>query len=188
MKRKPERMTRGRVIAAVLTLFIMTGLFLAGCGTSGKIVDEVSWNKVSLGAITLQGESREFRDTVQPDNPSGLYDIYDKYEGYRYYVVAGIAENRSSQALRSNSFYVEGETDGRRREGKILFLNEQSSQFEDKIEAETSRSFVLFMLIGEDEEPEAFRIFYNEGYESVEKASNYDHEVKVAVDPQGELQ
>lgn len=188
MKRKPERMTRGRVIAAVLTLFIMTGLFLGGCGASGKTVNETLWDTVFLGELTLRGEFREFRDTVQPDNPSGLYDIYDKYEGYRYYVVAGVAENSSSQALRSNSFYVEGETDGRRREGKILFLNEQSSQFEDKIEAETSRPFVLFMLLENDENPEAFRIFYNEGYETVEKTSQYDHEVNVAVDPQGELQ
>lgn len=175
MERKRFRIAKTIGIAAVLALL------LCACGTSGESVTEVSGSTVPLGELTLHGESQEFRDTVEPENPSGYYDIYDKYEGYRYYVMTGTAENGSSETIRSNAFYVEGETDGKVREGKLLFLDERDRNFSDGIEAGESRSFVLFMLIGEDEQAEAFRIFYNEGYEKVEKASEYDHEVDVTV-------
>lgn len=157
-------------------------LSLTGCGVSAETVTEASWEAIPLGGLILEGESQEFRETVEPNDPSGYYDIYDKHEGYRYYVVTGTAENTASQAIQSDAFYVAGDTDGKAREGKLLFLDEWERNFSNKIEAGESRSFVLFMLIEKDEEPEAFRIFYNEDYETVEKVSKYDYEVDVAVE------
>ena len=179
-----KRTERKKSVHPILILCFCAAMALevTGCGVSADNVTEVSWETIPLSGLILEGGSQEFRDTVQPDNPSGYYDIYDEYEGYRYYVIAGTAENTSSETIRADAFYVEGGTDGKTREGKILFLDAQNRNFSNKIEAGESRSFVMFMLIREDEEPEAFRIFYNEGYETVEKASKYDREVDVAVE------
>lgn len=163
--------------SAVFCIYGMWVLLLGGCGASGKKVTEVSGNEISLGKIILTVESQEFRETVEPENPSGFYDIYDQYEGYRYYVGVGTVRNESSEAVRSDFFHVEGDTDGKRRKGKLLFLDEWNSVFTDKIGADESRPFILFILLEEGEKPEGFRIFYNERNQAPEDEKEFDFEV-----------
>lgn len=168
--------------AAAIVSAIASALLLWGCGTQAEHVSEADADSIPLGGVTLETMEEGFRETVEPDNPSGFYDIYDEYEGYRYYVMSGTASNETGEVVRSDAFHVEGRTGGRIREGKLLFLNQGESRFEEKLEEGESRGFVLFLLVAEDEEPEEISIFYNNDFMEQKEGSGksvWDNEIRV---------
>lgn len=150
---------------------------MTGCGIGGAEVIEASGDTIELGQITVTVEGREFRDQVEPDEPIGYYNLYEEHEGYQYYVIAGTAQNHSGGSISSGGFIVTGETGGKRENGKLVFMDESRSEFVDEIEAEESLPCLIFVLTGEEEEPESVNIFFNGNYRAGD-GGQFDYEVR----------
>lgn len=161
----------------ILILLMAVTTVTMGCGVEGAEVIEASGDTIELGQITVTVEGREFRDQVEPDEPIGYYNLYEEHEGYQYYVIAGTAQNHSGGSISSGGFIVTGETGGKRENGKLVFMDESRSEFVDEIEAEESLPCLIFVLTGEEEEPESVNIFFNGNYRAGD-GGQFDYEVR----------
>lgn len=180
-KGKKMRMERSRTTAGRLGYLFLLFLLLASLtGCNRKLADNVtrvSGDTFELGELTLTVNSSEFRDTVEPENPTGYFDYYEEYEGYRYYVMTGTVSSSSTQDVRASAFETVGVTGAGEEDGKLLFMDEESTAFLDSIGAGDERRFLLMMLVKDGAQPEKFRICYNEGYEPGDEGETYDYEV-----------
>lgn len=179
-QRETVRQIRRRfaVLAGSVALGVILGAGVSGC--SAKKAENVSrsdGDTIFLGDLTLTVESGEFRDTVEPENPQGYYDYYEEHEGYRYYVLTGTAYNSSGEDIQASAFETVGETEAGEEDGKLLFMDQESTAFLDAIGAGDERRFILLTLVKENTNPEELRICYNEGYTPAEDDPSFDYEV-----------
>lgn len=148
----------------MIVLMLLTAV-LSSCG-GDNTEDAVRGDVINIGDLTLKVESREFREEVKPQNPAGYYDMYEDHDGFRYYVLEGYAENSGEEAA-EDDYEVEVDTDGRKREGKILFMDKMASTFGEKAVPGEETPFILFVLCADDEEPEVITVESSDG-ESVD--------------------
>lgn len=175
---RPERNRRAAGRLGYLFLLFLFFANLTGCNRmQADNVTRVSGDTFELGELTLTVDSSGFRESVEPDNPVGYFDYYEEHEGYRYYVMTGTVSNSSGKDIQSSAFEVIGRTDAGGEDGKILFVDQESTTFLDTVGAGDERRFLLLMLVKDKARPEEFRIFYNEGYEPGSEREAYDHEV-----------
>ena len=164
----------------ITALFAAMAIFLSSCGITAERTVEASMDNVSLGSISLSLEKRGFSEEVEPQNPAGYYDMYEKYEGYRYYVLEGYAENRGTFAVSQESFKVIADTDGGSREGKLVFMDRMASRFGESLEPDVEIPCLLFVLLKDNETPTAIDVYYNDGYEKGD-GSSFDECTHIAI-------
>ena len=166
--------------ACIIISIISLLLIFAGCVSRSEEIREVSRDVIELGQITVTAEEKDFRELVEPEEPRGYYEFYEEHEGYRYYVISGTVENTGSAAVPSSAFTVTAETDGSRRDGKLLFLNRLNSEFTEAIEAGDTLPCFLMVLVKDDEVPERLSVFYNSDY-SQEDGKSFDCQVDITL-------
>lgn len=133
-----------------------------------------------MGQVIFTAETKEFRDQVAPEEPMGYCNIYQPQEGYRYYVIAGTAENTADFDISSSAFIVEVKTHNSREEGRLLFLDEYESDFVNSLESGQTQPCLIFMPVKDGDTPERLSVFYNKDY-SQEEGTSFDCQVDITV-------
>lgn len=171
---------KSKPCVALILILVISLLLLTSCSAKGEEVTTCPKEDIKLGDIKISLEEGEFQKEVRPENPQGYYTWYEEYEGYRYYVMQGTIKNDSQKTLSQKAVEVTCDTDGKEREGKLLFSNLLKADFLGSISSGNELPCTVFVLVKEDETPKTLHFFYNKDLKP-NYSSSYDYCVDVNI-------
>lgn len=167
-------------ICSLLAATILFCFTLTGCNAiKAQNTLTADSDSINIADVSLSRETEEVRDRVEPKNPEGYYDLYEYYEGYNYYVITGKAKNNSANEFFADSCLMKSNVGNKSYDAKIVFLNEDESEFKNSIKPNEECTYIILTLVEKGDKPDGFKIYYNNNLKIEKNQTNFDNEIVV---------
>lgn len=170
-----------RLLCNLLLVIIFVSIF-TGCNSiKSSSIQTATETTISIDKVSLQREDEGFKEKIAPNKPEGYYDLYEYYEGYRYYAISGKAKNNSIYDFSADTCFLKASNDKTVFDAKIVFMNENESEFTNILKAGQEQKYVIFTLLKDDQDIDNFNIYYNNNFEVRNNKKKFDKQIIVDV-------
>lgn len=163
---------------------VIISLLLTGCSSELEIKNTKSLSftqSLDESFFRLEFDDYDYRDIVEPKNPSGYYHYFEEKDKYHYLVAYGEFKNISNETLNIDNINCSIELDGKYYDAALRLENKDRGDFVTEIQKDENLHFVLFALVPKksNKEPSKVVLHYNEMLRKSDEDNKYDYETEI---------
>ena len=157
---------------------------MTGCSSELEIKNTQSLSftqPLDESFFRLEFDDYDYRDTVEPKNPTGYYHYFEEKDEHHYLVTYGEFKNISDETLNIDNIDCSIELDGKYYDAALRLENKDRGDFVTEIQKGENFHFVLFAIVPKksNNEPSKILLHYNEMLRTRDEDNKYDYETEI---------